>query len=47
MVYIWSYVLNGLQTCKTATKKQFNKELEQYTKGEQKEIKKNVRFTKL
>ena len=47
MIYIWSFTLNGLQTIKTATKSQFEKELEEYTKAEQKEIRKTVKFTRM
>lgn len=47
MVYIWSFTLNGLQTVKTATKSQFEKELEEYTKAEQKRIRKTVKFTRM
>lgn len=45
MVYIWSFTISGLQTVKTATKSQFEKELEEYTKAEQKEIRRTVKFT--
>lgn len=47
MMYIWSYMVKGLQVCKIATKSQFEKELKEYTKDEQKEIKRSVRFTQL
>lgn len=47
MIYIWSFTLNGLQIVKTATKSQFEKELEEYTKAEQKEIRKTVKFTRM
>lgn len=47
MMYIWSYTVKGLQVCKTASKKQFEKELDEYTKAEREQIKKTVRFTQL
>lgn len=46
-MYIWSFILNGMQIVKTATKLQFEKELAEYSRKQIKEIRKNVRFTKL
>lgn len=47
MVYIWSFTINGLQTVKIATKSQFEKELKEYTKAEQKRIRKTVKFARM